>query len=352
MTGAWAPGSYAVASRTQDFEREMAAHVGAAHAVAFASARAAFAVALEAMGLSPGDEVITSVGASPAATEAICDIGGRPVLVDVLARMLTLDPTQIGPNVTPRTRIVLPVHAGGIPCDMDAILALAAIKGLRVVEDGREALGAQYRGRRVGAIGDVTVMAADPMSQGAVVLTTDRADYAAWFRRRHRHVAAGCRMREARATAPSTKAATAGLEALAQAERARRIRAYYADLYWLGLADVSELTPPVELSYAEPAHRSFIVHLHEEATIAVRDQFLAELHERMVDARSAFVPLYARPRYAGLGAPDDFPRARAGHARAVALPLDARMTEATVWHAIAATRGAVAKHRRGEERVG
>lgn len=340
-------------SQAEELEQRAARYVGAAHAVAFASARAAFAVALEAVGLAPGDEVITSVGASPVTAEAIQDVGARPALVDIVARLLTLDPVRIEPRVTTRTRVVLPVHAAGVPCDMDAILAAAARADLCVVEDGREALGATYRGRRVGALGNVTVMTLDGLGAGVVLLTTDRDDYATRFRRRRRHVVGPHRTRVVLATPPSSRAVEAGLEALAEAERVRGIRTYYAELYRLGLADVAELIAPARRPYAEPAYRAFIAQLQlERLTVGHRDQFVTRLRRRLVYAEPGFIPLYARPRYASLGAPGDFPQARAAHAGAVALPLDPRMSEAMVWRAIAETRQAVAAYRPGADRAG
>ena len=137
------------------FEEEFAAFVGVAGCVGVSSGTDALRFALSAVGLQPGDEVITTPHTFIATTEAITQAGGVMRFVDVDERTMTIDPRQIDAAVTGRTVGILPVHLYGHPADMDPILALARKRGLWVLEDACQAHGAQYRGRQVGSIGDL-----------------------------------------------------------------------------------------------------------------------------------------------------------------------------------------------------
>jgi dTDP-4-amino-4,6-dideoxygalactose transaminase len=141
---------------TQEFERAFAAYVGCDHAVAVSSCTAALHLALVASKIGPGDEVITTPMTFAATANAICHAGATPVFVDIDRETLNLDPSKIEAAITPRTKALIPVHFGGRPCDMDRINAIARSLGLLVVEDAAHAIGARYRGRPVGNLGNLT----------------------------------------------------------------------------------------------------------------------------------------------------------------------------------------------------
>ncbi len=136
------------------FEAELAEAVGVAHAVMVPSARSGFSWILQAWGLEPGDEVILPALTYWAIPAAVVALGLRPVFADIGLRTHVLDPEAVEAVVTPRSRVVVPTHLFGTPCDMDAIRAVAERHGLRVVEDVAQALGARWRGQRVGSLGD------------------------------------------------------------------------------------------------------------------------------------------------------------------------------------------------------
>ena len=149
----------------------------------------ALIVALMALGVGPGDEVITQANTFNATAAAICLVGATPALVDVEAQGFTLDVDQLSAAITPRTRALMPVHLYGRPAPMDVVLALAARRGLWVVEDAAQAVGARWRGRRVGALGHAACFSFHPSKNlaaagdaGAVV--TDDADLAERLRQR------------------------------------------------------------------------------------------------------------------------------------------------------------------------
>ena len=135
--------------RTRRFEEEFKSYVGAPHALALNSGTAALHIALAALGISPGDEVITTPLTFCATVNVILEVGATPVLVDI-GPDLNIDPSAVRRAITSRTRAILPVHLAGLPCDMDAIWGLAREHGLLVVDDAAHATDARYRGRPVG----------------------------------------------------------------------------------------------------------------------------------------------------------------------------------------------------------
>ncbi|HXK43346.1 MAG TPA: DegT/DnrJ/EryC1/StrS aminotransferase family protein, partial [Anaerolineae bacterium] len=137
--------------KVKRFEQEFAEFVGAPAALAVSSATDAMQVALAALGIGPGDEVITTTMTFCSTVHVIEHVGARPVLVDVLPDTLTLDPARVAEALTPRTRALLPVHLYGHPCEMDALLELAQQHHLAIVEDAAHALPARYKGRLIGA---------------------------------------------------------------------------------------------------------------------------------------------------------------------------------------------------------
>jgi dTDP-4-amino-4,6-dideoxygalactose transaminase len=142
-----------VVPQVTELEREVSAFLGGGHAVGVQSGTAALFLILKALGIGPGDEVITVPNSDMATTSAISHTGGRFVLCDVDRETMTLDPARLEACVTPRTRAILPVHLYGHPAEMDPIMAIAARHGLHVVEDATLSLGAAYRGRVTGLIG-------------------------------------------------------------------------------------------------------------------------------------------------------------------------------------------------------
>ena len=144
------------------FEQEFAAYCGAKHGIGVASGTDALYLALVALGIGPGDEVITQANTFIATPLSISYTGARPVLVDCDPLTYQIDVRQVEAAITPRTKAIIPVHLYGQPADMDAILDIAKRHKLRVVEDACQAHGAEYRGRRVGAFGDAAAFSFYP----------------------------------------------------------------------------------------------------------------------------------------------------------------------------------------------
>lgn len=147
-------GRYILGPNVKAFESEIADFTDCEYAVGVGSGTDALHLALRALGIGPGDEVITSPFTFIATTEAILMVGATPVFVDIDPRTFNIDTSQIEAKITPKTKAILPVHIYGQPCDMDAIMSLAEKHSLRVVEDCAQAIGASWKGKAVGSFGD------------------------------------------------------------------------------------------------------------------------------------------------------------------------------------------------------
>jgi len=194
---------YVGGKSVEDFEYKLAGYLGTNHAVACGNGTDALILALRACGVRPGDEVITTPFTFFATAEAVAAIGAKPVFSDICLDDFNLDPSKIEAHITEKTRVILPVHLFGAPCNMDAIMDIAHKHGLKVVEDAAQAIGCEYRGKRIGATADVSCFSFYPtknlggLGDGGIVTTAD-GDLALILRSLREH-GAGRRGAEARA---------------------------------------------------------------------------------------------------------------------------------------------------------
>ena len=175
-----ASGEWSTAPVARQLEAEFAAYHGVRYALSTNNGTAALHAAYFALGLGPGDEVISPSATYWATAVPVLNCGAIPVFADVDPETLCIDPADVERRITPRTRAIVVMHNGGMPCEMDTLLALARRHGLRVVEDASHAHGATYRGRKVGAFGDVAAFSLQtsklcPAGEGGILLTDDEA---------------------------------------------------------------------------------------------------------------------------------------------------------------------------------
>jgi dTDP-4-amino-4,6-dideoxygalactose transaminase len=174
-------GKYTLGPVLEEFERDFAAYCGTTSAVGISSGTAALMLALAGMGVGPGDEVITQANTYVATAFAISYLGATPVFADVDPVYSNMDPASVEARITPKTRVILPVHLYGHPVDMDPLRALAERHGLKVLEDASHAHGSTYKGRRVGALGDAAAFSFYPSKvmgaygDGGGITTSDPA---------------------------------------------------------------------------------------------------------------------------------------------------------------------------------
>ncbi len=185
-------GHFIMGPEVLELEKALAQYLGVKHVIACANGTDALVMTMDVLGISPGDEVITTPYTFIASVECVSHLGGTPVFVDVEPDSFTIDPEKIKKAITPRTKAIIPVHIFGQPCDMDAIMAIAKEHNLAVVEDCAQAIGATYKGKRVGSIGHIGCFSLFPTKNlgcygDGGFIVTDSDEWAALLRRKRTH---------------------------------------------------------------------------------------------------------------------------------------------------------------------
>lgn len=332
VCGVLASGQFILGKEVTSFEKEFAAYCGADYGIGVNSGTSALHLALLAAGIGPGDEVITTPFTFVATVAAIRYTGARPVFVDIDPRTYTIDVTQIEARVTQRTKAILPVHLFGQPADMDPILEVARQHGLRVIEDAAQAHGAEYKGRRVGSIGDLGCFSFYPSKNlgaygEAGMVVTNNPDYAAlvgmlrnWGQEeKYRHAMKAYNYRMDAIQGAILRIKLRHLDAWTQTRRAR------AALYNKLLA-TSEVTTPVEMPYARHVYHVYTVRSPH------RDALRAALNAKGIQTAVTYpVPMHLMPAHADLGHKvGDFPHAEQASAEVLSLPIYAELSEKQV----------------------
>jgi dTDP-4-amino-4,6-dideoxygalactose transaminase len=330
-------------------ERELASALGAREAIAVSSGTDAILATLMALGIGPGDEVITSTYSFFATAGCVARVGATPVLVDIVPETYALDPEAVRAAVTPRTRAIMPVHLYGLCADMDAILGFAAPAGIPVIEDACQAIGAGYRGRQAGAMGTAGCFSFFPsknlgaFGDGGLVTTRDSAlareirllrNHGAEPKYHHRRIGGNFRLDALQAAVLRVK-----LPHLARWTEMRRANAArYADLFArAGFAD--RVTLPVE----PPGYR----HIFNQYVVRVpdRDGVRQHLAEASIGTEIYYpVPFHLQECFAPLGhRRGAFPHAEAAADSTLALPIYGELTAAQQEAVVAALAEAVTR---------
>jgi len=351
--------------KVQEFERAFSDYIGCRHALAVNSCTAALHLALEAIGVGEGDEVITSPMTFTATAAVIEHLKARPVFSDCEPDSLNLDARAIERRITPRTKAILPVHFAGQACDMNAILELAKRRGLKVIEDAAHALPARYKGRWIGS-GENPVAfsfyATKNLTTGEGGMLTGSPE----FLERARIVSLHGMSRDAwkrydksgqwyyEVLLPGFKYNMTDIQAaigiwqlrkLASFEQRRRA---VAAAYDRGFADDDALEAPTERPDVEHAWHLYVLRLRLEALRIDRDQFIDELTRRNIGTSVHFIPIHLHPYYREKYrfGPETYPIAYSNYRRMISLPLNARLTDADVGNVIDAVRDVARTYRR------
>lgn len=303
-------------TQTHNFEHEFAAYLGCKYALAVNSCTAALQLALDAIDLKPGDEVLVPSYTFTATAEVVTYFGARPVLCDSIPGGFNLDPTDAAGRITPRTRAIIPVHIAGDPCDLKAIHALASRHNLTVIEDAAHALPASFQRRRIGGISDMTAFsfyATKTITTGeGGMLTTNQQEYAhrASLMRLH-GISGDAWKRYSRQGSWHYEVLHAGYKlnmsdiqgalGLAQLKKSdefwskrRAIASYYKERF----SQLEQLElPPEPLENAEHAWHLFIVRIRPELLSLRRNAFIDELKELGIGTSVHFIPLHLHPFY-------------------------------------------------------
>lgn len=323
-----------IGSQTTTLE-ELAADVAdAAHGVAVINGTSALHLCMIATGVGPGDEVITSPYSFVASSNCVLFQKAKPVFVDIDPVTLNLDPIKIEAAITERTRAIIPVHIFGQPADMDPIVEIAGRHDLLVIEDAAEAVGAAYKGRRVGSLGKAGVFAFYPNKQmttgeGAVIVTNDekwanlfrslrnqgRDVFDAWLQ--HSRLGYNYRMSELNAAV--------GVVQIRRLDELLRKREAVAQMYNQMLSRIDEISPLTVVPYT--TRMSWFVYVVRFSPGINRNQVLEALGERGIPARPYFSPIHLQPFYRDQFGfkPGDFPEAEAAGNSTLALPFHSNM---------------------------
>lgn len=314
-------GQFILEREVEEFEREFAALCGVRYAIGLASGTDALILALKALGIGPGDEVITPPNSWISSTSSIVLAGARPVFADVLEDF-TLDPRRVEAAITPRTKAILPVHLTGRAADMEALCAIAERHKLAVIEDAAQAVGARFKDRVVGSFGAVGCFSLHPLKNlsgigdGGIAVTND-ASLAQRLRLLRNH---GLQTRDevvlwgvnSRLDAIHAAVLRCRLPHLAEVTEARR---RHAQRYRAALSTV--VTCPIDRPEDYAIYHLFMIQCDQ------RDALKQHLSERGIDTKIHYpIPIHLQPCSRSLGYhPGDFPVAEAQAARILSLPV-------------------------------
>ena len=351
--------------KARRFEADSSAFLGdaALHAVAVNSATAGLHLALEALGIGPGDEVVTTTHTFTATAEVVRYLGADVKLVDIDPATLNIDPGRVEAAITPRTKAIVPVHFGGLAADMKAILDIARGRDLRVVEDAAHALPTTHAGQLVGTLGsDATVFSfyankTITTGEGGMLVTRD-----AGLAKRARVMRLHGMNRDAfdrftstvpswyyEVVAPGFKynltdiAAALGLQQLKKAWAFQQARERIAAAYDAGLAGLPLTLPPRAPGGEQHAWHLYVLRLADDAGIG-RDRLIERLFDAGIGCSVHYIPLHLQPywsdRYALTAR--QFPHSQRAYERSLSLPIYPRMSDADVQRVIDTLRGALA----------
>lgn len=336
--------------RTREFEDAFARYVGARHAIAVNSCTAALHLALDAIGLSDGDEVLMPTLTFTATAEVVTYFRAKPVFVDSEPLHFTIDSNQLEKYLTSRTRAIIPVHFAGHPCDMSRILEFARQHSLRVIEDAAHAFPAKCLNQFVGTISPLTAFsfyATKTLTTGeGGMVTTDDDRYASRIRTMRLHGMSADAWKRYTAEGSwryevieagykynlTDMQASLGLVQLKKAQRMLDKRLRLVQIYTDGLADCPAFRLPLSSSSVQHAWHLYVILIRPENLTIGRDQLIEELRTRGIGTAVHFIPLHLHPyfqRHWGYYR-EQFPVAEHYFSRCISLPLYPAMTEEDV----------------------
>ncbi len=353
--------------KTKQFESEFADFIGASHAIALNSCTAALHLALEAVGVTAGDEVIVPTMTFAATAEVVHYCRASPVLVDCTSDTLNVDVDAIEQAITSKTKAIIPVHFAGQPCEMDRILELARSRNIKVIEDAAHALPAKYQGEMVGTLGDITCFsfyATKTMTTGeGGMATTENGEWAERMRilslhgisrdAVNRYTPEGSWYYEI--CYPGYKynltdmASALGIAQLRKCHKFREIRHRYAKFYNEAFKEIPELTIPHVNESIEHAWHLYVIQLNLEKLRIGRDQIIDLLKERGIGTSVHFIPLHLHPYYRNnnmYSSSKNFSVANQVFTRIISLPIYPKMTDVDVQYVIENVTGLVQQYRR------
>jgi perosamine synthetase len=335
--------------KVKEFEDAVAESVDAKAGVAVANGTAALHAAAYAAGIGPGDEVVVPAMTFAASANCVLYLGGTPIFADVLEDSLLLDPGQVEEKVTPRTKAIMAVDYTGQPCDYDALQAIADRHGLTLIGDSAHALGAEYKGRKVGSLADLTTLSFHPVKhvttgEGGMVVTDD-LELAERMRRFRNHgISVDARAREERGTwyyemvdlgynyRLTDLQCALGLSQLRKLPWSLARRRAIAKRYTEAFAKIPGINPLGVSPDVLHAYHLYVVRVDPGRIGMDRDTAFRMLRERGIGVNVHYIPVHLHPYYQkrfGTG-PGLCPTAEAAYERILSLPMYPGMSDAQV----------------------
>jgi UDP-4-amino-4,6-dideoxy-N-acetyl-beta-L-altrosamine transaminase len=331
--------------RVKEFEKALTTHCGARYAVVFATGTAALHAGYFAAGIGKDDEIVTSPITFAATSNAGLYLGAKPVFVDVETDTANINPELIERHITKKTKAIVPVHYGGHPVELEAIQRLARKHGLLVIEDACHALGAQYKGKKIGSMSDLSVFSFHPVKsittgEGGAVLTENeeyyeqlllfrehgitkspsrllRKDEGAWYYEMH-ELGFNYRITDIQCAL--------GISQLRKLDRFIQRRREIVGQYRAALADNPWFDLPAEKEYARSSWHLFPVRLRD-SLVGHRAEIFRQLREKNLWVQVHYIPVYWHPYYQNLGYRRGLcPVAESFYQREISIPVHPSMT--------------------------
>jgi perosamine synthetase len=341
----------------QRLEKEFASYIGCKYALAVNSATSALQLALDAIGLKPGEEVLVPTYTFTATAAVVTHLGARPVLCDSMDGGFNIDPEDVRRRVTSKTRAIIPVHIAGQACDLDSLRDIAQRHELQIIEDAAHALPTSYRGSRIGNVSELTAFSfyatkTITTAEGGMI-TTNNPDYAERLAMMRLHGISGDAWKRYakegswyyevldagyKSNLPDLLAAV-GVAQLAKCDDFWRRRREIATVYQERFAGIDELELPPGCGQGDQhSWHLYILRIRPEQLSINRNQFIEKLRSLGIGTSVHFVPLHLHPYYQRTYGyrRGDFPAAEEAFNRCMSLPIFPGMTDREVGRVIAA----------------
>ncbi|WP_025118289.1 UDP-4-amino-4,6-dideoxy-N-acetyl-beta-L-altrosamine transaminase [Bacillus sp. H1m] len=341
----------------QQFEEAIAKYVGAKYTVSFSNGTAALHAACYAAGITEGDEVITTPMTFVASANCILYQGAKPVFADIDNETYNISPKSIEEKITNKTKAIIPVHYTGQPVELEAIQKIAKKNNLIIIEDAAHALGATYKNKKIGSIGDMTMFSFHPVKhittgEGGVITTNNPLFYEKLVQFRTHGIERnpqkllenhGPWYYEMQFLGYNYRItdiqAALGLSQLSKLDSFIKIRKKYVDIYSKEFSCLSEIIIPKQLPQTSSSWHLYIIRLNTKLLKCNRKEFYEALQRENIGVNVHYIPVHLQPFYQKLGYEKGIcPQAENVYEEIITLPLFPKMTEADVWDVIQAVR--------------